>query len=187
MNVRSGVRRPLASDERALLDGLVRELAPRLTAYVHRVHGRRDEVEDIVAEAFCRAAANIDALRASERVDLYLLTVVRNLCRDRYRRKQPDAIDAERLAEQPGRGAGPVECATRSEQRRALQQAVTSLPENLREIVVLRLSAGLKFEQIAELLEIPLGTALSRMHTAMGRLRAKLDVNHESARTRKSV
>ena len=57
---------------------------------------------------------------------------------------------------------------------------MAELPESLREIVVLRLASGLKFEEIAELLHIPLGTALSRMHAAIQRLREMLGPGHGS-------
>ena len=179
MGIRSRSRGALDDDERSVLDGLIRGLGPRLLAYVRRVHAHPHDAEDIVSESFCRAAGNMAALRASSRPDLYLLTIARNLCRDRYRRRRPETPATEQLASQAGTIAGPDDLAVRDEQKRALQDAVTALPEPLREIVVLRLSVGLKFEEIAELLHVPLGTALSRMHTAVARLRKTLDVTYD--------
>lgn len=176
---RSRVRGCLTADERGALATLVCDLGPRLLAYVRRVYGNEHEAEDIVAEAFCRAAHNIEALQASDRQDLYLLTTVRNLCRDRFRRQRPTLVPNERLQAQPGRAAEPCEAAARDEQTRVLREAVAALPDNLREVVVLRLSSGLKFEDIAELLHIPLGTALSRMHAAVQRLREVLGYVYE--------
>ena len=63
------------------------------------------------------------------------------------------------------------------EQSRFLRAAVAALPEKLREVVVLRLSTDLRFEEIADLLQIPLGTALSRMHAALQDLRKRLGTN----------
>src|ERR1051326_8757147 len=94
-------RQTLSSADRSLLDALVRDLAPRLLTYVRRIMGPGPTVEDIVAEAFCRAAENIAAVRAAERPDLYLVTVTRNLCRDRWRRRQPESWTDERLALRP--------------------------------------------------------------------------------------
>ena len=181
MSVRIHDRGPLGAGERDYLDALVREASPRLFAYVRRVFGRSDEVEDIVAETFCRAASNLAALRGGDRPMLYLLTIARNLCRDRFRRQKPvDNAAADRLAEHPAQPSASSGGLAGNEQVERLQTAVAALPENLREIVVLRMSGDLKFEEIAELLHIPLGTApLSRMHTAMGKLRQTMSVAHE--------
>ena len=59
-----------------------------------------------------------------------------------------------------------------------MMEAIERLPEAQREIVVLRLTAELKFEEIAEMLAIPLGTALSRMNSALARLRKELGCSH---------
>jgi RNA polymerase sigma-70 factor (ECF subfamily) len=61
----------------------------------------------------------------------------------------------------------------------ALKEAILGLPAGLREVVVLRLSTGLKFEEIANLLSIPLGTALSRMYAAIERLKTAMGCIHE--------
>lgn len=179
MRVRSTARRPLDADERGMLDELVRDMGPRLLAYVRRAYGRAFEPEEIVAETFCRAAANIEALRKAERPDLYLLTIARNLCRDGFRRPGPETMPDERLQGMPGGEPEPRESVAQEEQKQALQAEVEALPDAQREIVILRLSAGLKFEQIAELLNIPLGTALSRMHAAVHRLKSRLGCVHE--------
>ena len=82
------------------------------------------------------------------------------------------------VAGRAGQSGGPAAAAEEDERRRALRAAVEALPEHLREIVVLRLSGELRFEDIAELLQIPLGTALSRMHAAVERLREMLGCLH---------
>jgi RNA polymerase sigma-70 factor, ECF subfamily len=173
MGERSSVRGGLTSADREVLDGLVRDFGPRLLAYIRRVWGDRD-AEDVLAEAFCRAAANMSVLRATARQDLYLLTIARNLCRDAWRRRRPTPTANEYLASYADGSAQPSESLGQTEQVDALRAAVSALPDKMREIVVLRLSGGLTFEEIAALLEIPLGTALSRMHAALDRLRNML-------------
>ena len=173
MGVRPGTRRPLSTEQRALLATLVRECGPRLLGYVRRTYGNRCDAEDIVAETFCRAAANFETLANCERHDLYLLTIARNLCRDRFRRRATAPAE-EPLREFAARTLEPDEPILGAERRRALRQAVEALPEVQREVISLRLTAGLKFEQIAELLDVPLGTVLSRMHAAVQRLRQRL-------------
>lgn len=167
--------RPLENDERAMLDALVRETGPRLTAYVRRAYGRIVDVEEVVAETFARAAARIESLRTCDRQDLYLLRIARNLCLDGFRRSKPESATDEFINTRPADSLEPREQVEQIERARMLRQAVSELPDAQREMVVLRASAGLKFEEIAELLEIPLGTALSRMHAALRRLKNRLE------------
>lgn len=179
MGVRSGVRGGLSPDERTLLDRLLTEFGPRILAYIRRTYGGQHDAEDIVADTFFRAARNITAVQASARPDLYLLTIARNLCRDRFRRSRHGPLPEAYLQGQPDDIPEAHENAARAEELISLRKAVASLPENLREVVVLRLSTGLRFEELAELLNIPLGTALSRMHAAVQRLREVLGSKHE--------
>jgi len=166
-------RRPLDADERALLDALVRELGPRLLAYVRRAYGAALDAEEIVAETFGRAAANISTVRRCEHPELYLFTIARNLCRDQFRRHA--ATSALATVQDRAADALPAdEAIDEVERRRALLEAVTALPDAQREVVALRLAGTLKFEEIAALLDVPLGTVLSRMHAAVARLREKL-------------
>lgn len=174
------VYRPLNDSQRVLLDRLVRECAPRLMAYVRKLYGRGVDAEEVVAETFARATANIETLANVDRPDIYLLTVARNLCRDQFRRQRPEAISDERCNDLPHRHGSPAEIVGGVERQEALRSAVAALPDAFREVVVLRMTAELSFEEIAKLLHIPLGTALSRMHAAVGRLREALSESDES-------
>ena len=178
MGVRPTPRGCLTADERLLLERLFVELGPRLTAYVRHAYGRRADAEEVVAETFCRAARNIGALRACERQDLYLVTIVRNMCRDLLRRPRLHWFGSNGDVE-PAAAEAPPDALAGDEQTANLRAAVQDLPTALREVVVLRLSTGLRFEEIAEVLRIPLGTALSRMHAATERLREMLGDGHD--------
>lgn len=168
------VRRPLNADERAMLDELVLDVGPRLRAYVLGAFGAAAEADDVVAETFFRAAANVEALKRCARADMYLLTIARNICRDRLRRRKPQPLADELLAARPDVSPTPAQSVEASERTRALLAAVGGLPASQREVVVLRMSAELKFEQIAELLGVPVGTVLWRMHSATKRLKREL-------------
>ncbi|MEW6250147.1 MAG: RNA polymerase sigma factor [Planctomycetota bacterium] len=177
MGVPARPTRGLAPADRRLLDQLIVELGPRLRAYIRHLAHPQD-VEDLVAESFCRAAANMGAVRATGRRDLYFLTIARNLCRDRIRRRRLPNVPPEMLDQESPAPDLSADLA-RAEELDALRAAVASLPETLREVVVLRIATRLRFEEIAELLNVPLGTALSRMHDAVRHLRNTLGVVHE--------
>ena len=173
------IREALTAEQRALLESLLRDVGPRLLAYLRRAFGRRIDAEEIVAETFSRAADNIESLEAVERKDMYLITIARNLCFGAFRRRRPETITDEQVRVLPDYDASaPDRGLSEDEDRQRLHAAVDGLPEAQREVVVLRLSAEMKFEEIAELLGIPLGTALSRMNAAIGNLRKALGGEH---------
>lgn len=176
MYTRPRIRGRLDAAQRALLEQLVEQCGPRLLAYVRRMGWPMADAEDIVAETFSRAAEHAEGLERTARPDLYLLTIARNLCRDRFRRQPPMPQPFERLDATPDTVGSPTSALDDQEQGAAVAAAVAALPAPLREVLVLRFSSGLKFEEIAALLQIPLGTALSRAHAALGRLREALGV-----------
>jgi len=171
-------RRPLNPTQRAALEALIQDCAPRLVAYVRHLHSARIDAEEVVAETFCRAVANCQKLFRADRPDLYLLRIARNLCHDHLRRLEsaggvtaglPAGLVNLTTADPPGE-------LLRTERDAVLRAAVAELPLEQREVVILRLSTGLKFEEIAALLELPLGTVLWRMHAALKALRERIEV-----------
>jgi len=71
----------------------------------------------------------------------------------------------------------PADILTNAETHQQLQQAVDSLPPSLQQVVRLRIHDNLTFRQIAEQLNIPLGTALTRMRRALQRLKEEIEPN----------
>jgi RNA polymerase sigma-70 factor (ECF subfamily) len=65
---------------------------------------------------------------------------------------------------------GPVDAAQAEERRLAVRAAVERLPDFLRQVVVLGYYQGLKYREIADILDIPLGTVKSRLHAALQKL-----------------
>lgn len=91
------------------------------------------------------------------------------------RRRRARSVDE---TPEPIEVAGPDERVLSSERRAAVRRAIATLPEPQREVVVLRYYDGLRFRQIAERLDLPLGTVLARMHRAAGRLHGALENEH---------
>jgi len=172
----------LGAAERRQIETLVEAAAPRVFAYVRRAFPRIADTEDVVAETFARAIEHADAWLAAPNPALYLLTIARNNVRDRFRRRRPTLAAPDVLADEPCDGDGPEALLDGAERRAAMSEALDAALRNLtevqREIVSLRYAAGLTFEEIAELLDIPLGTALSRMNAAVSALRKKMGASH---------
>jgi RNA polymerase sigma-70 factor (ECF subfamily) len=130
--------------------------------------GSSAEAEDAVQDALVVAWQRFDDLRDEERFEAWLDRIVVNGCRDRLRRR--GAIRFIPLAAEidpAGRDSF-----TAFLERDALLSAVNGLAAEERIVVVLRYWADLSLDSIAERLDWPLGTVKSRLHRALGRLRA---------------
>ena len=130
--------------------------------------------EDVVQDVFVSFAQSRRNFRVRGSLSGYLATSVVNRVRDHRRR----------LRRQPGRDAkccvsteptDPEQAVILSEQAKALTAAVAGLPEEQREVVLLRLKADMKFRDIAKLQEISINTVLSRYRYGLERLRSLLD------------
>jgi RNA polymerase sigma-70 factor (ECF subfamily) len=139
--------------------------------------GDRDAAEDIAQEALLRAwrhAAAFDARRGS--VATWLLTITRNLAIDALRVRRPVAIDPDdlRALSLPASGRDAADVVAVGDDVARLSDALGGLPDEQRRAVVLAGLWGLTAREIAEREEIPLGTAKTRIRTALGRLRTAL-------------
>ena len=132
--------------------------------------------EDVAQEALVRAwrhAAVFDPRRGS--VVTWLLTITRNLAIDATRVRRPLAMDPHNLLDQSfvSSAREPSEEAVVRDDIDRLRDALNGLPEEQRRAVLLA-SWGLSAREIAEREEIPLGTAKTRIRTALRRLRVRL-------------
>ena len=90
-------------------------------------------------------------------------------------------VQQQVVAGGPSPGEQPIEQLAKAEQIEQLQQAVTQLSEADQEVLYLRHTAGLSFAQIAQTLELPLGTVLARGHRALKKLTRLMKANTADA------
>jgi RNA polymerase sigma-70 factor (ECF subfamily) len=151
--------------------------------------------EDIVQEAFVRVVQNAGDFKHVARFTTWLYTITRNLCIDHMRkralRRHPSLDEAKRgeegdgptLGEQTADTRASVEReATGTELKERIANAVDKLPEDQREVFLMREIANLQFKEIAEITGVPENTVKSRMRYALERLQAALSEYEEYAR-----
>ncbi len=130
--------------------------------------------EDVVQDVFVAFAQSRRNFQIWGSLSGYLATSVVNRVRD-YKRQQhrrADSSTERRAATEP---PGPEQSVILTEQAQLLARAVAELPEEQREVVLLRLKAEMKFRDIAKLQQISINTALSRYRYGLERLRSMLN------------
>lgn len=144
--------------------------------------GDAAEAEDVTQEVYIRAWSRLEGLRQPAAVLPWLSRITRNVARDRLRwwkrrRVARDGNDrAPPLAEPPASAQPlPSEALLAAELGEAVRRATRALPEKLRVCLLLREVEGMSYEEIARLLEVPLGTAESRVHRARQALARRLE------------
>ena len=141
--------------------------------------GNPDDALDVSQDALLRLFTHLQGLDRDRPVRPWLFTVVRNRAHDLWRRKK--VRRAEPLAVEVGPDLGhqivdpkanPEADAGREQARRRVWRTLATLPSAKREILVLRDYHDLSYAEIAEVLAIPIGTVMSRLHAARKSLRA---------------
>ena len=176
------------ADDAALLarlrTGDTRAFEELVTTYQHRLFGvalrmlgSRAEAEEIAQETFLRAHRALGEFRGEARLGTWLYAIASRLCLNRLASasRRHEAPDETALQQQPAEGADAAAVLEQRELQAALHDAVAALPEERRIVVVLRDLEGLAYEEIAEVLGLPLNTVRSRLHRARLDLKAKLE------------
>lgn len=175
------LRRACQHDPDAL-HKLVDTYSARVFGLLYRLTGSHETAEDLLQETFLRVVRKIGEYRHGGRFEAWLFRIAANLARDharRARRRRPPGRlegaprDGEpRPAEVPDASQpDPGQELLGKEAGERLNEHLQKMAEIDREIILLRHFSGLSFQEIADMLEIPLGTALARAHRALRRLR----------------
>jgi RNA polymerase sigma-70 factor (sigma-E family) len=127
------------------------------------------EAQDVVQEAFARALARPGGLSDVDAPEAWLRTVALNVVRRRWRRRQ--ILDTILLRDRP---VAQLVASAPSPERADLQAALAELPRQYREVIVLHYLADLAVDEVARLLEVPVGTVKSRLSRARAALAARL-------------
>jgi len=130
-----------------------------------------DDAEDVVQDACVRALRYLDAMREAD-ARAWFLTIVRHATYDWLGRNRPAEVardDAGAIAGAVDPGAiDPAVAVMRAADARALADAVAALPLAYREVFILREMEDMSYKQIARIVDIPIGTVMSRLARARG-------------------
>jgi len=138
--------------------------------------GDGSAAEDVVQDVFVSFVQSVEKFRLRGSLKSYLATCVANRARDciRKRRRRP-TVSVNEAGQMASDVNGPAQLVINSEELQRLSCAMTELPYEQREAVVLHLNGDLKFRQIAKLQKVSIKTAQSRYRYGLDKLRSILD------------
>jgi RNA polymerase sigma-70 factor (ECF subfamily) len=153
------------------MEQLVHQHYEGLYRYAYRLSGSAADAEDLTQDAFCQAQLKLSQLRDPARVKAWLFSILRNtyLHRLRAARREP-TLPLEGI----GDVAQPLPDPLPEVDPQRLQQVLNELPEDFRTPVILYYFEDFSYREIAEQMDLPIGTVMSRLARAKAHLRARL-------------
>lgn len=161
---------------------IVKRWERKIFALCFGMLAREDDARDAAQETFIAAYRNLSGFRGEAKVSSWLHRIAVNQCLTTKRRaktRSEEFLDDESGAEDkvfvaPAR-LSPSRTTERGERVAIVRQAVSSLPVDLRQVVIMKEFEEMTFQEISETLELPLSTVKSRLYTALNQLRLKLE------------
>jgi RNA polymerase sigma-70 factor (ECF subfamily) len=171
-------------EDQTRFDELVSRYGRHIYAIAYRVSGNEADAKDLAQEAFIRVWRAQDRVDPNARLEGWLYRIITNLYIDLLRRRRGPRIHSldEPMATSTGELARERADPTADIERtvldamvdRRIQDALMGLAPELRMVVVLADIEGYAYEEIAEMMNVPIGTVKSRLHRARRALRARL-------------
>lgn len=156
---------------------LVQQFSELLYRYAYRLTGNSVDAEDLTQQTFLKAQQKLHQLKASDAVKHWLLSIMRNSFLT-SRRHYGTVVSLEGVAESLCLEEPPDALVDPEE----LQTALLELPEVFRSPVILFYFEEMSYQQIAEMMSLPIGTVMSRLSRAKQHLRQRLQSIHERRR-----
>lgn len=161
---------------------IVKRWERKIFALCFGMLAREDDARDAAQETFIAAYRNLSKFRGEAKVSSWLHRIAVNQCLTTKRRaktRSEDFLDEDKNEEErffvAPEKASPSRTTEQNERLTLVRQAVTSLPSDLRQVIVMKEFEEMTFQEISETLEVPLSTVKSRLYTALKQLRMKLD------------
>ncbi len=168
----------------AAFDGLITPHEKRIYALCLRISGNREDAMDCAQEAMLRIWRALGSYRGQASFSTWVYRIATNTCLDLMRkRKSRPSVSLDALADDgympPDDTGDPERYAESNARRRALTDGIAALQPDMRAALVLRDVQGFSYEEVAQILDTPLGTVKSRINRARERMRSILCQNAE--------
>ncbi|MCG0240062.1 MAG: sigma-70 family RNA polymerase sigma factor [Firmicutes bacterium] len=165
-------------------EALIIQYERKVYNLAYRLTGNPEDASDLAQEAFVRVYQSLGDFRGDSSFATWLYRIVANACRDELRRRQRQRTvslevtveneDGEMVRQYADEGEGPDQTLERVELQRLVRETLATLDEDHRQILILRDFQDLSYQDIADLLNLSLGTVKSRINRARHALKVKL-------------
>ena len=164
---------------------MVDHLGQRVYSVAYHFTLKREDAEELSQEIFLKIFENLHRYDGSYPLLAWVVSLARNLCIDRYRRRKRERsfrfVSDDAVAPMLQSGDDPAAEALRRERTKMLFWALGEIPEDLAEILVLRDLEGFAYEEIGKALDLPDGTVKSRLFRARAEVARKVRERHEGS------
>jgi RNA polymerase sigma-70 factor (ECF subfamily) len=175
------IRRVLAGEE-DLFAALVLRYQARIHSHVARMVGNREDALDLTQEIFLKVFQALDRFNPEFKFSTWLFRIAGNAAIDQLRKKRPRTVpleirNADGIVSSPEYKSAepdPLGRLRNVERGDAIQQAISELPAEFRELIALRHFGGLSYEEIAQVKGMPLGTVKNKLFRARAVLKERL-------------
>lgn len=138
-----------------------------------RISGSHEQAEDIAQEAFLRAYRALAKFEGKSQFSTWLYRIVSNVALNKLERDPSERFAADRI-DPASHHEGPAQTVARREREEQVRRAVLSLPPNYRLVITLHHLQGFSYDEVAETLELPLGTVKTYIFRAKQILKQSL-------------
>ncbi|HEY8297227.1 MAG TPA: sigma-70 family RNA polymerase sigma factor [Candidatus Baltobacteraceae bacterium] len=132
-----------------------------------------EEARDVTQEAFFKAYRSLRTFKAGAKFSTWIFSIAYHACCDRLARRKRYSNEA--LPERADSGPTPEQSAIASDEARRLRSAIAALPEKYRTVITLYHLQGKQYDEIAEVLGLPMGTVKTHLFRAKEQLRRILN------------
>lgn len=163
--------RKAKTGDAAAFAALMKHYSGDVFRYAYGMLGSRSDAEDTVQETFIKAYYALKQLEKEESIRSWLIRIAHRLCYDRIRKKMKERKGMEQIINKWRTEPHPPDELETKQMRLSIEEALQQLPEDQREIMLLREIQGCSYAEMADMLNIPVGTVKSRLNTARMQLR----------------
>ncbi|UJF33721.1 RNA polymerase sigma factor SigW [Paenibacillus hexagrammi] len=174
--------------DRAAFAELVELYKDKIFHLAYRMLNNKQEAEDAVQETFLRVYTNLHRYDENQKFSTWIFRIGTNLCIDKLRRRKntysldaemPEGEGSDYYSMLPSNEATPEKQVIVSETQEQIRQAIDTLPEKYKSVVILRYLHDMSLQEIGDVLNMPVTTIKTRVHRGREYLRKRLEQNEQ--------
>ncbi len=167
------------SGNKPAFDLLIKAYLPRIYNAAYYFVRNMEDAKDICQEVLCKAYLNIGKFDETRPLFPWLHRITKNLCINHLKRYDNRSFGIDNEDRYPSPTKNPEEKAVEAYESALIKSVIEALPDRQRHILYLKYYEECSYQEMAEILEIPIGTVMSRLYNSRQNLKEKLRIKEE--------